>query len=309
MNSNPCKFVLISGLIYLAAFTILFLPFSLAQDEKSEGIVTELKLQESTGTVVLVKDGKIYVDRGKMHGVVVGTVMQVYELEPITDMEGKLLETEENFAGTLRIVEVRKQLSIGEPQTTDKEFQRGFRVRFYPELLAKGDAEKDAAAKEICPDGMIFYSGGDFSYLQKGVSETAPEKFQEQTESVEAFCIDKQPSDQGRILWEEAVEYCASMGRELCMKSELRRACAATKAADKCTKETVDKGTIECEVEAVEEFDNFYEWGFEWQEEEGVIDRDAGSCSCIGGHPLCMRCYYPGCGQSKKKFRCCAKPL
>jgi hypothetical protein len=95
------------------------------------------------------------------------------------------------------------------------------------------------------------------------------------------------------------------------MKVELKKACTAKKAADHCADAESDEAKKKCEVEAkiVKDFDRSYEWGFEWQEAEETMRMDAGSCACVGKHPLCMGCYYPGCGQSKKKFRCCAEPV
>jgi len=269
---------------------------SYTQENKNETQVTSpvLQIKEMQGMIVLVKDAKIYVDRGKVHGVALGTAMKVYELEAIKDMEGNLLEVEENFVGTLLIVEVRKLLSVGVMETSTKDFQRGFRVKFQPTAPEEKETEKGKPQEGHCPEEMLFYPSGEFSYLQTGDKEN-PNKTKEQLESVEAYCIDTSPTDQGRVLWEEALEYCESEGKRLCMKVELKKACTAKKAADQCADIEDDEAKKKCEAEAkiVNDFDHSYEWGFEWQEAGNTMKMGPGSCACGGTHPFCMGCYYP----------------
>ncbi len=76
-------------------------------------IIGELPEIPWTGSVALVKDGKIYVNRGSREGVGSGQVFVVGTVDVIRDPEtGEVLDESMNEIARLRVDEVREKLSI-----------------------------------------------------------------------------------------------------------------------------------------------------------------------------------------------------
>ena len=66
-----------------------------------------------TGSVVLVKDGKVYINRGSREGVAVGQTFRVGEVEVIRDPDtGEILDEDMSEIGQIRASEVKEKLSI-----------------------------------------------------------------------------------------------------------------------------------------------------------------------------------------------------
>ena len=68
------------------------------------------------GTVVMVKDNKIYINRGSREGVSSGQTFIVGKTESLRDPDtGELLDSSMEKAGTIVIESVKEKVSIGRP--------------------------------------------------------------------------------------------------------------------------------------------------------------------------------------------------
>jgi curli biogenesis system outer membrane secretion channel CsgG len=66
-----------------------------------------------TGSVVMVKDGKVYVNRGTREGINVGQAFQVGEVEVLRDPDtGEVLDESMTQIATLKVDQVKEKLSI-----------------------------------------------------------------------------------------------------------------------------------------------------------------------------------------------------
>ena len=66
-----------------------------------------------TGSVVMVKDGKVYVNRGTREGIAVGQSFIVGEVEVLRDPDtGEVLDEDMNEVARLEVTRVKEKLSI-----------------------------------------------------------------------------------------------------------------------------------------------------------------------------------------------------
>ncbi|MBW2616864.1 MAG: hypothetical protein JRD02_11915, partial [Deltaproteobacteria bacterium] len=66
-----------------------------------------------TGTVILTKKGKVYINRGEREGVSVGQTFDVGKAEVLRDPDsGEVLDQSMDIMGTIQVVKVKKKLAI-----------------------------------------------------------------------------------------------------------------------------------------------------------------------------------------------------
>lgn len=253
------------------------------------------------GAVIKSDGAKVYVNRGQIHGVAVGMEMDVFNIEPIKDLDGKVLDQEEVITGRIRIAEVRPQISIGQALKGSVSFEPGYIVKYYAPADEKPSAARSAGR---CPEGMLFDAGGAFFFVpsypyasnepaKQVAAETAP------------FCIDRDPvADPER--WSDANTFCAKQGKRLCAREELQKVCVMWEKHKPCLPEMQVKGECETSQDTVTEFRKNQEWTADLISGAGAAAFEANSCACPGTSPVCTHCYYKECRGAKKYFRCCA---
>jgi curli biogenesis system outer membrane secretion channel CsgG len=97
-----------------------------ACDEAVQFIVAQLPNIPWTGSVVMVKDGKVYVNRGERDGITAGQKFKVGEVEVIRDPDtGEVLDEAMTEIATLEVATVKEKLSIcnvvsGDASAVDK---------------------------------------------------------------------------------------------------------------------------------------------------------------------------------------------
>lgn len=85
----------------------------MAVDEGVVFIETQLEDIIWTGTVILAKKGKVYVNRGGREGVTVGQTFDVGTVETLRDPDtGEILDQSMEKTGVIKVVKVKKKLSI-----------------------------------------------------------------------------------------------------------------------------------------------------------------------------------------------------
>jgi curli biogenesis system outer membrane secretion channel CsgG len=101
-----------------------------AVSEAVDWLIEQLPGVPWTGTVALIKDGKIYVNRGSREGVASGQTFVVGTAEVIRDPDtGEVLDTSMNTVATLKAVDVKEKLSICEVTTgSAAKVQKGMAV-------------------------------------------------------------------------------------------------------------------------------------------------------------------------------------
>lgn len=104
------------------------------EDAVSQGVdwlIEQLPGVPWTGSVALVRDGQVYVNRGTREGVSSGQVFVVGEEDVIRDPDtGEVLDRMVNEVAQLRVVEAREKLSICEISSGDAgRIQKGMSVR------------------------------------------------------------------------------------------------------------------------------------------------------------------------------------
>jgi curli biogenesis system outer membrane secretion channel CsgG len=86
-------------------------------------LIAQLPNFQWTGSVVLEKDGKIYVNRGTREGITVGQVFSVGEVEVLRDPDtGEILDESMTEVARLKVTQVKEKLSICE--VVDGDAQR-----------------------------------------------------------------------------------------------------------------------------------------------------------------------------------------
>src|SRR4030066_911641 len=81
------------------------------------------------GTVMMVKDNKIYINRGSREGVSSGQTFTVGKTEALRDPDtGELLYVSMEKAGTIGIENVKEKVSIGKATSGAKNIQKGMTV-------------------------------------------------------------------------------------------------------------------------------------------------------------------------------------
>jgi curli biogenesis system outer membrane secretion channel CsgG len=84
-----------------------------AVDEGVAFLTSKLESIPWTGTVILAKKGRVYINRGTREGVSVGQVFDVGKSEVLRDPDtGEVLDQSLEKVGTVRVVKVKKKISI-----------------------------------------------------------------------------------------------------------------------------------------------------------------------------------------------------
>ncbi|HYA14691.1 MAG TPA: FlgT C-terminal domain-containing protein, partial [Syntrophales bacterium] len=81
------------------------------------------------GTVILVKDGKVYINRGAREGVAPGQIFQVGHTEQIRDPDtGELLDSAMEKVGTVVVESVKEKISICRTETGREKIEKGMTI-------------------------------------------------------------------------------------------------------------------------------------------------------------------------------------
>ncbi|HMK50341.1 MAG TPA: CsgG/HfaB family protein [Thermodesulfovibrionales bacterium] len=100
-----------------------------AIDEAVAFISTQIEKIPWEGTVVMVKDDKVYINRGSREGVTPGQNFVIGSAEQLRDPDtGELLDTSIEKAGTVVIESVKEKISIGRPVEGADRIQKGMTV-------------------------------------------------------------------------------------------------------------------------------------------------------------------------------------
>ena len=100
-----------------------------AIDEAVFFISAQLEHIPWEGTVVLVKNGMVYVNRGAREGVAPGQTFVIGNAEQLRDPDtGEVLDTSVEKAGTVVIESVKEKISIGRPVEGAERIQKGMTV-------------------------------------------------------------------------------------------------------------------------------------------------------------------------------------
>jgi len=100
-----------------------------AIDEAVAFISTQIERIPWEGTVVMVKDEKVYINRGSREGVTPGQSFVIGSAEQLRDPDtGELLDTTIEKAGTIVIESVKDKISIGRPVEGAERIQKGMTV-------------------------------------------------------------------------------------------------------------------------------------------------------------------------------------
>lgn len=100
-----------------------------AVDQAVAFIIKQLDNIPWEGTVLLVKDSKVYLNRGSREGVSAGQTFTVGELERLTDPDtGELLDVTVNEVGTVRVEEVKDKISIAQATEGKDRIVKGMTV-------------------------------------------------------------------------------------------------------------------------------------------------------------------------------------
>ncbi len=100
-----------------------------AIDEAVAFISTQIERIPWEGTVVMVKDEKVYINRGSREGVTPGQSFVIGSAEQLRDPDtGELLDTTIEKAGTIVIESVKDKISIGRPVEGADRIQKGMTV-------------------------------------------------------------------------------------------------------------------------------------------------------------------------------------
>jgi len=85
----------------------------MAVDEGVEFLTSKLESIPWSGTVILAKKGKVYINRGTREGVSVGQAFDVGKSEIMRDPDtGEILDQSLEKVGTIQVVKVKQKLSI-----------------------------------------------------------------------------------------------------------------------------------------------------------------------------------------------------
>jgi curli biogenesis system outer membrane secretion channel CsgG len=85
-------------------------------------LIAQLPNFQWTGSVVLEKDGKVYVNRGSREGITVGQMFSVGEVEVLRDPDtGEILDESMTEVARLKVTQVKEKLSICEVVSGDAQ--------------------------------------------------------------------------------------------------------------------------------------------------------------------------------------------
>ena len=100
-----------------------------AIDQGVAFIITQIGHIPWEGTVILVKDGKVFINRGSREGVEAGQSFQVGHAEQLRDPDtGELLDSSMQQVGTIVIDSVKEKVSIGRATTGGDNIQKGMTI-------------------------------------------------------------------------------------------------------------------------------------------------------------------------------------
>lgn len=100
-----------------------------AVDQAVAFIIKQLDNIPWEGTVLLVKESKVYLNRGSREGVSAGQTFTVGELERLTDPDtGELLDVTVNEVGTVRVEQVKDKISIAQATEGKDRIAKGMTV-------------------------------------------------------------------------------------------------------------------------------------------------------------------------------------
>ena len=86
----------------------------MAVDEGISFLEAQLENMIWTGTIILSKKGKVYINRGRREGVAVGQTFDVGTVETLRDPDtGEVLDQSIEKIGVIKVVKVKKKISIG----------------------------------------------------------------------------------------------------------------------------------------------------------------------------------------------------
>ena len=95
-----------------------------------EFLTKQLEKIPRQGTVALVKDGKIMVNRGTREGVAVGQVFVVGKSEDVVDEDtGEVLDASMTQVGRLEVTEVKEKVSYCKALEGDGKIEKGMAVQ------------------------------------------------------------------------------------------------------------------------------------------------------------------------------------
>lgn len=99
----------------------------MAIDQGVEFLISKLEQIPWTGTVILVKNKKVYINRGEREGVAVGQKFDVGELEILRDTDtGEVLDQEMALSGKIKVVTTKKKIAIC--NVLEGDIQKGMTV-------------------------------------------------------------------------------------------------------------------------------------------------------------------------------------
>lgn len=100
-----------------------------AVDQAVQFIIAQLEKVPWEGTVIIVKDDKLYINRGARDGVAIGQKFVVGSMERVRDPDtGEVLDVSVNKVGAIVIEEVKEKLSIGRATEGGENIQKGMTV-------------------------------------------------------------------------------------------------------------------------------------------------------------------------------------
>jgi len=100
-----------------------------AIDEAVAFISLQLEKIPWEGTVVMVKDGMVYINRGAREGVAPGQSFIIGTAQQLRDPDtGELLDTSVEKAGTVIVESVKEKISVGRPVEGVEKIQKGMTV-------------------------------------------------------------------------------------------------------------------------------------------------------------------------------------
>ncbi|HXW69329.1 MAG TPA: CsgG/HfaB family protein [Dissulfurispiraceae bacterium] len=100
-----------------------------AIDQAVEFISAQIGHIPWEGTVIMVKDGKVYINRGSREGVEPGQSFQVGHAEQLRDPDtGELLDSSMQQVGTIVIDSVKEKISIGRATAGGDNIEKGMTI-------------------------------------------------------------------------------------------------------------------------------------------------------------------------------------
>ncbi len=100
----------------------------MAVDEGISFLEAQLENMIWTGTIILSKKGKVYINRGSREGVAVGQTFDVGTVETLRDPDtGEILDQSMEKIGAIKVIKVKKKISICKA-TEGKNIKKGMTI-------------------------------------------------------------------------------------------------------------------------------------------------------------------------------------